>query len=82
MNQGKDFVISDALISKGSGKPALILAKAVKGSADGKTRALVGFEMQLAALSSIASSIKVGDTGYGWVIDEHGLVIADPTRVW
>ncbi|MGO8694668.1 MAG: methyl-accepting chemotaxis protein [Rectinemataceae bacterium] len=78
MNQGKDFVISDALISKGSGKPALILAKAVKGP-DGKTRALVGFEMQLAALSSIASSIKVGDTGYGWVIDEHGLVIADPT---
>jgi methyl-accepting chemotaxis protein len=78
MNDGKDFVISDALVSKASGKPAVILAKAVKGS-DGKTRALIGFEMQLSALSSITDSIKLGSTGYGWVMDENGFVIADPT---
>ena len=78
MKQGKDFVISDALISKTSEKPALILAKAVK-SPDGSTRALVGFDMQLASLSAITDAIKLGRTGYGWVLDEHGLVIADPT---
>ena len=78
MKNGRDFTISDALISKSSGKPAIILAKAVK-NADDSTRALVGFEMQLDALGKITDSIKLGKTGYGWVIDEHGLIIADPT---
>ena len=78
MKNGKDFTISDALVSKSSGKPAIILAKAVK-SPDDTTRALVGFEMQLDALSKITDVIKLGSTGYGWVIDQHGLVIADPT---
>ncbi len=78
MGGGKDFSISDALVSKAAGKPALILAKAIAG-ATGRPRALIGFEMQLSALSQITNAIKLGATGYGWVLDENGLVIADPT---
>ena len=36
--------------------------------------------MQLASLSAVAASIKVGATGYGWIIDEHGIVIAHPSN--
>jgi methyl-accepting chemotaxis protein len=76
---GKDSFISDALISKGTGQPAIIIARAVKGQ-DGSTRMLAGFEMQLSGLSAIAARIKVGTTGYGWIIDQHGIVIAYPSK--
>ena len=72
---GAEFVVSDPLISKASNAAAVILAEAVKG-ADSKPRALVGFEMQLSSLSAITSAIKLGKTGYGWVVDKTGLVIA------
>lgn len=74
-----DFSISDALVSKASGKPSIILAKAVKDTA-GNVRALVGFEMQLENLSKIVGSIKIGKTGYGWLIDKQGLVIAHQNK--
>ena len=76
---GADSFISDAVISKGSGKPAVILTKAIKG-VDGKIRALVGFEMQLATLTNIIESVKVGVQGYGWISDENGLIIAHPVQ--
>jgi methyl-accepting chemotaxis protein len=76
---GKDSFISDALISKGTGRPAIIIARAVKGQ-DGSTRMLAGLEMQLSSLSDIAAGIKVGTTGYGWIIDQHGIVIAHPSK--
>jgi methyl-accepting chemotaxis protein len=41
---------------------------------------LAGFEMELAALSAIAGSIKIGKTGYGWIADQHGLIIAHPIK--
>jgi methyl-accepting chemotaxis protein len=78
-SEGKESVISNAVISKASGLPAVILAKAVKDPA-GQLRALVGFEMKLNALSEVAGSIKVGRTGYGWIIDGSGLVIAHPNN--
>ena len=77
--EGKDSFINDAVISKATGKPAIILVKAVKGK-DDKTRALAGFEMQLATLSDIAGAIKLGKSGYGWVVDQSGLSIADPNK--
>ena len=73
----KDFYISSPIISKATGKPSVILAKAIYGE-NKTTRALVGFEMQLTMLSEITRATNFGDTGYGWVIDNTGLVIAFP----
>ena len=79
VNEKKDFAIGDAVISKGTGKPAVILVKAVH-TGGGALRAIVGFEMQLSSLSSIIANIKIGETGYGWVVDGKGLVIAHPSE--
>jgi len=73
--EGKDYVVGDAAISKASNVPSLILAKAVKDKT-GSLRALVGFELVLDKLTQIAGSIKAGKTGYGWIMDQRGLVIA------
>ena len=31
-------------------------------------------------LSTIAGSIKLGETGFGWIIDQNGMVIAHPDK--
>jgi methyl-accepting chemotaxis protein len=77
--EGKETYVNDAVISKSSGKPAVLMVRAVKGD-DGRTRALVGFEMQLSSLSSVISGIKIGATSYGWIIDQRGIVIAHPSE--
>jgi methyl-accepting chemotaxis protein len=76
---GKDFAVGSPVISKGTGKPAVMLAKAVRDG-KGALRAVVAMEMQLSSLSAITSNIKVGKTGYGWVVDGSGLVIAHPSE--
>lgn len=75
----KDYSIGDVAISKATKVPAVILAKAVK-AADGTTKAIAGFEIKMDALSSIVASITFGKTGYGWLVDSRGIVIAHPNK--
>ena len=75
----KDYDIGDVAISRAINVPTVILAKAVKGS-DGKPRAIVAFEMKMDDFSSIVSTIKIGKTGFAWVADQRGLVIAHPSN--
>jgi len=75
----KDYAIGDVAISKSINEPTVMLAKAIKGT-DGSTRGLVAFEIKMSTLSAITASIKLGTTGYGWLIDQKGMVIAHPTK--
>lgn len=75
----KDYAIGDVAISKATNTPTVLLAKAIK-SEDGATRGLAAFEIKMETLSAIAASIKLGETGYGWIVDQRGLVIAHPTK--
>jgi methyl-accepting chemotaxis protein len=75
----KDYAIGDVAISKATGTPTVVLAKAVK-SGNGVVKGIVAFEIKMDTLTSIASSIKLGRTGYGWIVDQRGLVIAHPTK--
>ena len=78
-SEGKDFAIGDAAISRAANEPTVILAKAVK-DAEGKVTSIVAFEVKMSTFSAISSSIKLGRTGYGWIVDQRGLVIANPVK--
>ena len=74
--EGKDEATSAPLLSRVTGKPAVILARAIMEG--GKARSILAFELSLEKLSAITSTIKVGTTSYGWVVDNNGLVLAFP----
>ncbi len=75
---GKDFTIGEVIISMVSKVPAVFMAKKVTG-ADGKTRSMIAFEILMEKFAQIASNITWGETGYGWIIDSKGMVIAHPS---
>jgi methyl-accepting chemotaxis protein len=77
IGKGADKAIGQAVVSKALGAPIVVSAVAVKGP-DGKIRGFVAFQFKLETLSAITGGIKVGKTGYGWIIDNTGLMIAHP----
>lgn len=77
MKQGADYVVSEAVLARDTGLPTLNLVKAVQ-SREGKTIRLVAYQIKLDALSEIAAAIKIGRTGYGFIVDNTGLVLAHP----
>ncbi len=79
MEKGADSTIGSPIISKALGVPIVVSAVAVKG-VDDKTRGMIALQFKLDKLSEIASGIKVGRTGYGWIVDNEGLVIANPNK--
>ncbi len=77
MNKGAESFIGRAVMSKTLNAPVVLAAVAVKAP-DGKTGGALAFQFKLETLSKITSGMKAGRTGYGWIVDETGLVIAFP----
>ncbi len=77
MEKGASAAIGQAAISKSLKVPIVVSAVAVKDAA-GATKGFIAFQFKLDTLSEIAAGIKVGKTGYGWIMDNTGLVIAYP----
>ena len=61
---GSDHVISNPIISKATGLAAVVIAYAIKDNS-GKTIGLAGGTITLSNLSSIAESVKLGNTDTG-----------------
>nr|HNY23086.1 methyl-accepting chemotaxis protein [Treponemataceae bacterium] len=72
---GKAEAIGKAAVSKSLNAPIVVTAVGIAG-ADGKNLAAVALQFKLDELSRIVGDIKVGKTGYGWIVDRDGLVIA------
>jgi methyl-accepting chemotaxis protein len=77
MGGGRDWAIGEPVISKSLGIPVIPFALAVKDD-KGATVGLVGCSMKLDKFSEIVIKLNVGRSGYGWVIDGKGLLIAHP----
>jgi hypothetical protein len=75
----KDFAYGSASRSKASNEQAIMLARAVKGE-KGAIRAAVCCELKLSTLSTLMSNMKLGKTGYGWLVDQTGFAIAHPDQ--
>lgn len=77
MKNNKEYAIGSAVVSRTLNEPIVVVAKAVKNQSN-ILRGIVAFQFRLSALSSISNEIKIGKTGYGWIMDKTGLLIANP----
>ena len=77
MSKSTDWAIGAPAVGKTLRVPVVPMALAVKDER-GDVLGAVGVSMKLDTFSQIIASIKVGDSGYGWVVDGTGLVIAHP----
>ena len=65
--------------SKATGLPITVLAAPVR-DASGKVVAVFGAVLKVDFLVDKIASTKIGDTGYAWMIDKDGLIIAHPQK--
>lgn len=77
MAGGKDKVVSKALVSRTTGKAVVVLAQAVK-DASGKTVGVANMGMDLESLTRGLAATKIGKTGYAFILDGDGMVLAHP----
>jgi methyl-accepting chemotaxis protein len=75
--EGAPRYVSEALISK-SLKVAMIFVSVPVKAADGKVNGVLSASVSLEELAKISGTIKIGKSGYGWVIDKTGLFLAHP----
>lgn len=73
----KKTVISDVLISKATGKPSVVIAVPIF-NAQHEFKGILGATLDLAVIEEMRSKIKMGETGYAFVADTQGQILAHP----
>ena len=63
------------LISKATGKPSVVIAVPIF-SEQGEFKGIVGGTLDLASIEEMRSKIKIGQTGYAFITDSKGQVLA------
>lgn len=76
--QGKT-AISETLISKATGTPIVVFATPVKNQ-QGKTIAVAGIATFVDHFSQNLTQVKVGQTGYAYMVDEQGMMLFHPNK--
>jgi methyl-accepting chemotaxis protein len=76
MASGKP-VLSDVLRSKSTQKPTLYAAAPIK-STNGTTIGMLGLAVDIDFLINTVSQKKIGDTGYAYMANSSGIVVAHP----
>jgi len=79
MDEGRDWFISDPLVSRATGATVFVVAAPVSDD-QGRRLGLVAATVLLDTLSQIAGAIGIGQHGFGWVMDHEGLLIAHPNE--
>nr|HPO60720.1 cache domain-containing protein [Exilispira sp.] len=64
---GKDFFISDPLISKSTGKQVFVIAHKVTNE-EGRTVGLIAANVTLSKFTEIVNGLKIGSSSYSWSI--------------
>jgi len=70
-------VLSDIVISKSTGKPIVVVCVPIK-SMTAKFVGALGLVIKAEFFTDLISSRKIGRTGYGYMIDKKGIVLAHP----
>ncbi|WP_297428251.1 methyl-accepting chemotaxis protein [Clostridium sp.] len=68
--------VSEVLISRFTGNPAIFIAYPLKDN--GKVIGTLVGSIKFDSISSYASKVKVGQSGYAYMIDKNGLIVYHP----
>jgi len=71
--------VSTVLISKVTGKPVLMAAAPIK-SEDGSAAQVLIARLDAITLTQVTDSIKYGETGYSFIVDQEGKIMAHDDR--
>ena len=75
--QGLTPIVSELTVSKATGRPVAAVCAPIQSA--GKSFAgVLGTVIKADEFSGLISGRKVGDTGYGYMIDRKGLILAHP----
>ena len=75
--QDGNAVISEMTVSKATGKPVVTACATIK-SGHGEFLGVLGTVIEADYFTSLVADRKIGETGYGYMMDHKGLVIAHP----
>jgi diguanylate cyclase (GGDEF)-like protein/PAS domain S-box-containing protein len=71
-------VISDPIISRGSGNQVVMVAAPIKK--DGKLLGIIGGSVNLDEFSRMVASVKITKLGYAYSLDKDGFIITHPNQ--
>jgi phosphoserine phosphatase RsbU/P len=81
VHEGADHYVSNPLVSRSTGKNVFVVAcPLIDGR--GERKGVIAATVLLETLTSIAGSIRMGEKGFGYVVDSTGLLIAHPSEEW
>ncbi|MCU0315763.1 MAG: methyl-accepting chemotaxis protein [Fimbriimonadaceae bacterium] len=74
-----ESTMSSVIISKATGKPVIMIAAPIKDD-KGVTKQVVIARLDATDLCDITDGMKEGKTGYGYIVDSEGRLMAHPDR--
>lgn len=77
LNDGETS-ISEVVISRFTGNPAIFIACPIKQN-DKIIGTIVG-SIKFSTISDYASNVKIGEEGYGYLVDKDGLIVGHPDQ--
>lgn len=77
-NIGRDgIIITPAYMTLSTRTVVFSVVKAVKGD-DGSRLGVVGVDVSLKSLTDLIGEIRIGDTGYAFLVQQDGTILAEP----
>lgn len=74
---GKTFY-SDPMITQGTNMATIMLARPIYGASSMSPVGVVAFSVTLEHMQGIAESMNLAGYGYGWLINDSGIVVGHP----
>ncbi|MFO7715393.1 methyl-accepting chemotaxis protein [Desulfosarcina sp.] len=76
--QTGEAIVSEMTVSKATGKPVVTICAPIK-SDNGQFLGILGTVIKAEHFTNLVASRKIGQTGYGYMMDNKGIVLAHPT---
>jgi methyl-accepting chemotaxis protein len=79
VQNGKDYAVSNIVVSKATGKKTFVVAIAIKGSG-GSLKGVLGCTLNLSDIRKAVEEVKIGEKGHGYLLQQNGLFVIHPDK--